>query len=180
MASILTEKAVVGRRILFTYYRDLKRPDAPAHPGIITGLVPTQGASLKIRLDGKRSSLHSPPDYEGLRYLDEVLDPVPGLPMGRFHPTPDQLNGVWEGVPVCWISEDGDLILLTTDRDAAVRAATANFTEVGVDPAYVDFEGLQLVWAYFEWQPEDADSDWRVRFTSEGDDQAIQLYYLPA
>jgi hypothetical protein len=59
MAIALTEKAVVGRRILFTRYSDLGKPDA-AKPGIITELIPTQGASLKIRLDGQRYTLNVP------------------------------------------------------------------------------------------------------------------------
>lgn len=181
MTSTVTEQAVVGRRITFTYYRDLKQDAPPAHPGIITGLVPNQGASLRIRLDGRRSTLRIPPDYQGLRYLDEITA-VPEVPMGRFQPTPDDLEGLWEGVPVCSISEDGDIVLLTTDRDAAVRAATAYLTKCAdVDLADVDFGDLELRWAYFEWQPEDTDeADWFQYWTSEGDDQAIHLYFLPA
>jgi len=179
MSSTLAEKAVVGRRLLFTRYSDL--PDGPQHPGIITGLVPTQGASLRIRLDDwhPRSNLHVPPDYQGLTYLDEVTE-GPALPMGRFHPTPDQLEGEWEGVPVCSISEDGDIVLLTTDREKAVTAATAYLKDAWVDLDFVHWASLQLRWAYFEWQPEDSDSDWYMHWASEGDDQAIHLYFLPA
>lgn len=177
MSSTLTEQAVVGRRITLTRYRDL--PDGPAHPGIITALVPTQGASVKIRLDGKRHTLHVPPDYQGLHYLDEVTD-VPDLPMGRFHPTPEQLEGVWEGVPVCAISEDGDIVILTTDREKAEAAAWAYLKHACVDPDYVDMGDLTLRWAYFEWQPEDAESEWYMHWAAEGDDHAIQLYFLPA
>lgn len=178
MTSTLTDKAVVGRRVMLTYYRDLKTK-GPERPGVITGIVPTQGASVQIRLDGRRRSLHVPPDYKGLRYLDEI-GPVPALPMGRFHPTPDELEGEWEGVPVCSISEGGDIVLLTTDRDRAVAAATAYFNDAGIDLNYVHWKGLKPRWAYFEWEPEDSDTDWFQYWCVEGDDQAIQLYYLPA
>ncbi|MEW2266924.1 hypothetical protein [Streptomyces sp. NPDC047868] len=177
MTSTLTEKPVVGRRILFTRYSDL--PDGPRHPGVIAEIVPTQGASLKIRLDGRRSNLHVPPDYQGLTYLDET-GPVPPLPMGRFHPSVDELEGEWQGVPVCSISEDGDIVLLTTDRQKAVTAATAYLKDAWVDLDFVHWDGLVLRWAYFEWQPEDSDTDWYMHWCSEADHQAIQLYYLPA
>jgi hypothetical protein len=181
MSSTLTEKAVVGRRITFTYYRDLQLADPPAYPGIITGLVPEQGASLKIRLDGRRSTLHSPPDYQGLRYLDEVVA-VPELPMGRFTPTADDLEGVWAGVPVCSIGEDGDLIALTGGREKAIAAVRSYLDDQAwVDLDYVDFDDIRAHWAVFEWEPEDAESPWTVNWdAAEGDDQAIRIHYLPA
>src|SRR5205823_1111058 len=97
MTSTLTEKAVVGRRITFTYYRDLDQPGPPAYPGIITGTQPGYSGGLvaRIRLDGKRSNLAIPVDYEGLTYLDEVV-PVPELPMGRFIPVASDENGFYE------------------------------------------------------------------------------------
>lgn len=184
MTSTLTEQAVVGRRIAFTYYRDLKRTDAPAHPGIITALVPTQGASLKIRLDGKRTSLHVPPGYEGLSYLDEVVDPVPELPMGPFTPTAKDIGGSWEGVPVCSLEDVSGaehVIALTDDEDTARTAVPAYLEQAGWDLDYVDLDRLEERWAVFEWEPEDAETPWTVRWdASEGDDQAIQIYYLPA
>ena len=172
-------KAEIGRRVLFTRYSDLNNPNRPQTPGIITGLNPQQGASVKIRLDGRRSTFYCRPDFEGLRYLDQVV-PVPELPMGRFKPTPDDVEGVWEGVPVCSISEDGDIVLLTTDRDAAVRAATAYLKDAWADLDFVHWDALQLRWAYFEWQPEDAECEWFMHWTHEGDDHALHLYYLPA
>lgn len=171
-------KAQIGRRIMFTRYSDLKN-GGPEQPGIITGLVPTQGASVRIRLDGQRSVFYVRPDFEGLRYLDET-GPVPELPMGRFHPTPDELEGEWEGVPVCSINEDGDIVLFTTDREKAVTAATAYFKDAWIDLDFVNWDWLQLRWAFFEWEPEDADTHWSMDWCAEGDDHAIHLYHLPA
>lgn len=186
MSSTLTGKAVVGRRIELTYYRDLELPEPPKHPGIITGLG--QGAvnglvqgSVWIRLDGKRYTLAAASDYQGLTYLDDVVA-VPALPMGPFTPTAEDMLGVWEDVPLSTIGEDGEaLILLTADRQKALAAAVAYLQEVGIDVEYVNFEAIQSCWAVFEWEPEDAPSPWTVRWgAAEGDDQAIQLYYLPA
>ena len=180
MAHTLAQKAVVGRRITLTYYRDLKLADPPAHPGIITS-VSEDEASLRIRLDGKRYNLAARTDYEGLTYLDEVV-PVPALPMGRFQPTPDDLLGVWEGVPLSTIGEDGeDLILLTDDRDKAVAAAQAYDREVGVHPDSADYDRVRAFWAVFEWEPEDAETPWTVRWDAdEGDEKAVRIHYLPA
>lgn len=182
MTSILEEKAVVGRRVELTYYRDLERDQPPAHPGIITG-VGEDKASVWIRLDGKRYNLAARADYQGLHYLDEVV-PVPALPMGRFTPAPDDMLGVWEGVPLSTIGEDAEaLIIITDDRAKAWEAASAYFREVGIDidPDYQDADDLLPKWAVFEWEPEDAECPWTVNWdAAEGDDQAIQLYYLPA
>jgi len=184
MTAQTLEKAVVGRRVLFTRYSDLGNPNA-ARPGIITALVPTQGASVKIRLDGERNSLHTRPDYQGLVYLDEVTD-VPALPMGRFHPTPRDLgDSVHHGVPVCQF-EDGTTIALTDDKKAAVAAMNAYIRDlVGVlyvpDVDTVTAEQVKARWAVFEWEPEDAESPWTARWdASEGDDMAIRIHYLPA
>lgn len=183
MSSTLTEKVVVGRRVAFTYYRDLKRPNPPEHTGIITALVPDQGASLKIRLDGQRTSLHSRPDYQGLRYLDEVITPVPELPMGRFTPTLAELGGEWAGVPVCLLESDigsEHVIALTGDLDAATTAVIAFLSQTGWDLDYVDLDRLKPRWAVFEWQPEDSDTPWTVRWdAAEGDDNAVRIHYLP-
>lgn len=181
MSSTLAEKAVVGRRITLTRYRDL--PDGPAHPGIITALVPEQGASVRIRLDGKRHTLHVPPDYQGLTYLDEVVD-VPDLPMGRFHPTAEQIGGTWEGVPVCQLEDTAGsehVIALTSDPEAARTAVAAYLKQTGWDLDYVDLDRLEPRWAVFEWEPEDAETPWTARWdAAEGDDQAVHIYYLPA
>lgn len=178
MSSTLTEKAVVGRRIELTYYRDLEKDNAPTHPGIITSIG--QG-SVWIRLDGKRYSLHARSNFQGLRYLDDVVS-VPELPMGRFQPAAGDMLGVWEGVPLSTIGEDGeDLILLTTDREKAAAAAIAYDREVGVDVDCVDYGRLRACWAVFEWEPEDAEFPWTVRWdASDDEDQAVHIYYLPA
>lgn len=180
MSSTLTEQAVVGRRVELTYYRDLDVADSPTHPGIITG-VSDDEAGLWIRLDGKRYNLPVRPDYQGLRYLDDVV-PVPALPMGRFTPTPADMLGVWEDVPLSTIGEDGeDLILLATDRNKAIAAAVAYSREIGLDLDDVDFDVIRPCWAVFEWEPEDAECLWTVNWdAAEGDDQAVHIYYLPA
>lgn len=182
MSSTVTEQAVAGRRIEFTYYRDRNQPEPPAYPGIITGTEPGYGGQTValVRLDGTRSTLHVPADSRGLTYLDEVV-PVPDLPMGRFQPTADHMMGVWEGVPLSTIGEDGeDLILLTADRDKAVAAAKAYDAEVGVHPDSVNYDRIRLCWAVFEWEPEDAECPWNVRWdAAEGEDQAIRIHYLP-
>lgn len=180
MTETLTEKAVVGRRVTLTFHRDLKLPDPPAYPGIITS-VSSDKDSVWVRLDGKRYNLPARADYRGLTYLDEVV-PVPDLPMGRFIPSPQDMAGVWEGVPLATIGEDGeDLILLTDDPVKARAAAVAYDQEVGVHPDSANYDRIQARWAVFEWEPEDAEFPWTVNWdAAEGDDQAIQLYYLPA
>lgn len=177
-------KAVAGRRVTFTYHRDRGLPNPPAHPGVITGTEPGYSGHLlaKVRLDGTRSNLHIPIDSEGLTYLDQV-GPVPELPMGRFIPAADDRTGFYEraGVLVATIGEDGeDLVILTSDPDKAREAARAHDAEVGVDVDSVDYALMRPKRAYFEWQPEDAECPWFVNWTEEGDDQALQLYYLPA
>lgn len=181
----LPATAVVGRRIKFTYYRDLNTADGTEHPGIITGIVPTQGASLKIRLDGRRSSLHVPPAYEGLRYLDEVV-PVPALPMGRFMPSLDTegFNYAYGGVLVVGFDDDG-LAALTPDRDKAVAAVSTYLREVhGMDDegsVRDEVRWLESKRAFFEWEPEDAEHSWSMHFAEDGDvDQVIRLHYLAA
>ena len=180
MSSTLTEKAVRGRRVTLIYYRDLKLADPPTHPGIITGVAEDK-ASLWIRLDGKRYNVAARTDYQGLTYLDEVVS-VPVLPMGRFQPTPADMLGVWEDVPLSTVGVDGeDLILLTDDRIKARAAAVAYDEEVGVHPDSANYDRLRPCWAVFEWEPEDAESPWTVRWdAAEGDDMAVHVYYLPA
>ncbi|MCI3279160.1 hypothetical protein [Streptomyces cylindrosporus] len=183
MSSTVTEQAVVGRRIEFTYYRDLNTPNPPRHPGTITALIPDQGACVKLRLDGTRHSLHVPPDYEGLTYLDEIL-PVPVLPMGRFTPTVEQMGGEWAGVPVCLLQSEPTgaehVIALTADPAAARTAVTSYLTQTGWDLDYVDLDQLELRWAVFEWGPEDDDIPWTANWDAcEGDEQAIRIHLLP-
>jgi len=186
MTSTLAEKAVVGRRVTFTYYRDLEETDAVTHPGIITDTEPgfSEGTLIaRVRLDGKRSSMHIPAAYEGLTYLDEVV-PVPELPMGRFLPVASDGNGFYEkaGVLVAAVGEDGeDLIVLTGDRVAA-RAAVGEYAQwTGLDLDYIAAGDLRAKWAVFEWEPEDAECPWTVRWDAvEGEDQAVHIYHLPA
>jgi hypothetical protein len=180
---ITDARAVPGRRVLFTRYSDLDKPDA-AKPGTITGLVPTQGSSVKIRLDGQRSTLHVPPDYQGLTYLDEIGN-VPALPMGRFTPTVDELEGEWEGVPICSIGEDGDVIALTNDHKQAVHAISVYRRDMAGCLYNPDFDAVaaaavRAFWAVFEWQPEDSEMPWIVRWPADGEDHAVRIHYLPA
>ena len=174
MSSTLAQKAVVGRRIIHDH-----QARKAQLPGIITRLYDDGG--FRIRLDGDRHSFLVPPKFvDRVTFLDEVTE-VPALPMGRFHPTVEQLEGEWEGVPICSVTEDGDLVILTTDKAKAKTAAIAYFRWAGIDLDYVNFDYLKLVWAVFEWEPENADTDWTVRWDArEGDDQAIHLYFLPA
>jgi hypothetical protein len=185
MISTLTEKAAVGRRVTFTYYQDLKQPDGPAYPGIITGTEPGLSGALlaRIRLDGQRSNLAIPIDYEGLTYLDEVV-PVPELPMGRFIPAAGEQPGFSEhaGVLVAALGEDGEDLVIVTDDPAKARAALTAYAEwVGIDVDYVDADDLSPYWAVFEWEPEDAEGPWTARWDAvKGDDQDVHIYYLPA
>lgn len=178
-------RAVTGRRVTFTYYRDLDQADAPAYPGIITGTEPGYNGALlaRIRLDGTRSNLSIPVGYEGLTYLDQVA-PVPQLPMGPFTPVADDHMGFYEkaGVLLATLGEDGeDLVIVTDDLAKARAAASAYADEIGLDPDYVHLNHLHPLWAVFEWEPEDAECPWTVNWdAAEGDDQAVHIYYLPA
>lgn len=178
-------KAEIGRRVEYAYHRSLMDDRATLYtPGIITGTEPGYNGALlaKVRLDGQRSTLHVPIDYDGIRYLDEIA-PVPELPMGRFTPVADDTNGFYDraGVLVAAIGEDGEaLIILTGDRDKAFAAAAVYGQEIGYDPDYVDREDLRPYWAVFEWEPEDSDSPWTVRWDAEqSDDHAVRVHYLP-
>ena len=183
-STTLHPMAVTGRRVEFTYYRDLDQPDSPAYPGVITGTETGVSGALvaRIRLDGSRSNLHIPAGYEGLRYLDEV-GPVPELPMGRFIPVADDRNGFYEraGVLLAVIGEDGEeFVFLTDTRDKAREAAGAYLAETGWDLDYVDLDALTPRWVVFEWEPEDAECPWFMNAAAEGDDQALRVHYLPA
>ena len=83
---------------------------------------------------------------------------------------------------MAFIGEDAeDLILLTDDQDKAVEAAAAYFREADIDLEYVHFDSMRPYWAVFEWEPEDAECPWTVRWdAAEGDDQAVHVYLLPA
>ncbi|MDX2986431.1 hypothetical protein [Streptomyces caniscabiei] len=186
MTSTLTEKAVVGRRVEYTYHRGLSdnRADLRAQ-GIITATEPGYNGGLLalVRLDGQRSNLNVPSDYEGLTYLDEVV-PVPDLPMGPFTPVADDANGFYEktGVLVTAVGEDGEVFIVLTDDPTKARAAASEYAEwAGWDLDYVDLDRLEAGWAVFEWEPEDSESPWTVRWdATETDDHAVRIYHLPA
>ena len=101
----------------------------------------------------------------------------------RFRPVPDDDLGFWEhdGVPFATVGEDCENVLvLTNDRDTAVKVATAHFADVGIDLDYVNFDSMQALWAVFEWEPEGAECPWLWSPADEGDDLAVHVYYLPA
>lgn len=175
-------RAVPGRRVTLTYYREL--PDGPKHPGIITKVDSAEyDNGLWIRLDGTRCNVHARTDYEGITYLDQVVD-VPVLPMGRFTPVASDQFGFYEhaGILLATIGEDGeDLVMVTDGREKAIAAARGYLDSIGVDVDYVYLDTVRPHWAVFEWEPEDAEMPWTVRWdVSEGDDQAVHLYHLPA
>ncbi|WP_331741437.1 hypothetical protein OG760_37680 (plasmid) [Streptomyces sp. NBC_00963] len=174
--STTLEQAVVGRRVLFAYYR---APDTYL-PGIITA-IRDDAATLQVRLDGRRTTIPCPADYRGLRYLNEVV-PVPELTMGRFRPTAKDFGGAWEGVPVCRMEED-DIVILAAVPSAARGAAAAYLREVCGDSDDVIREYLRWLtdrWVTFEWQREDAEYPWLMVSAAEGDEQALHIHYLPA
>ncbi|MFB7592384.1 hypothetical protein [Streptomyces sp. NPDC056169] len=174
--TVLPAEAVAGRRVEFAYYRD----QDVYLPGIITAIT-DDPASLRVRLDGTRSNLACRADYEGIRYLDQVI-PVPDLPMGRFHPTVRDFDGtLYAGIPVCEF-EDEDIVLLTPDPTTARAALAAYLDDHGMDPEYHRHhpDCLELRWVVFEWQPEDAECPWLMTFGTGGADMAVQIHYLPA
>lgn len=169
-----TLPAEVGRRIVFVGYGGT----TIEHPGIITAVT---GPLVHVRLDGHRSNLEISADSPKLRYLDEVT-PVPELPTGRFHPTSKDLGFAYGSVLVCEF-EDGDVIALTTDAQKAVEAINRHDREMAgaayYDPDFaVTARDVELRWAYFEWQPEDAECQWLMHWATADDDMAIQLHYL--
>ncbi|WP_127468675.1 hypothetical protein [Streptomyces sp. B27] len=169
----LPAQAVIGRRVEFAYYRD----QTTFLPGIITAIT-DDPASLRIRLDGKRNNVACRPDYDGIRYLDQVTT-VPALPMGTFTPTAEDFGGpTYAGIPVCQL-DDEDILILTADQDAARAALVAYCKAQDIDPEYAE-DPLTATWARFEWQPEDADVDWQVTFDDKPADGAVQVHYLPA
>lgn len=173
MKLTLQEKAVVGRRVEFAYYRDRDT----YLPGIITAIT-DDPTILRIRLDGRRSNLACRPDYEGIRYLDKVV-PVPDLPVGAFTPTIDDFGGIaYAGIPVCQL-DDEDIVILADDSGAARAALVAYCKAQDIDPECAE-DPLLGTWAVFEWQPEDAESPWHVTFDTKGVDGAVHIHYLPA
>ncbi|MEU9998074.1 hypothetical protein [Streptomyces sp. NPDC050848] len=179
----LPAEAVVGRRVAFTYHRDLKKP-GNALPGVITDIDTEQRAALRIRLDGSRSNLHVFPDYEGLQYLDQV-GPVPDLPMGPFKPSSQHpgMDFEYDGVLVIEF-EEGDMVAITDDL-AKAEAAVATYLreQAGVDDETDIREALadlQPQYAVFVWQPEDSECAWLMNDADEGDGKALKVHYLPA
>jgi hypothetical protein len=174
-------KAVPGRRVTYSY-----TSDKTIRTGVITSTTTATNGILLVlvRLDGARSNLHIPADHELLTYLDEV-GPVPELPMGRFHPDSSSLgfDFQYDGVAVCGF-EDGDAVAVTDDRSRAEAAIATWMREFeGIDDEHTIRESLAWMkpqWAVFEWQPEDSECVWLMNTVSEGDDQAVHVYYLPA
>ncbi|MFF0009640.1 hypothetical protein ACFYQT_40300 [Streptomyces tibetensis] len=174
-------RAVRGRRVTYAYTSDKTQ-----RPGVITDTKTAVNGTLlaMVRLDGARSSLHVPADHENLTYLDEIGE-VPELPMGRFHPATTSLgfDFQYDGVVVCGF-EDGDAVAVTADRAKAEAAIATFLREVeGIDDEPTVRESLGWMkprWVVFEWEPEDAEFVWLMNPASEGDDQAVHVYYLPA
>ena len=168
-------KAEVGRRVAFSHIHDPKQVE-----GVITFVA---DPTVWVRLDGQRSNLHLRADYEGLRYLDEV-GPVPALPMGRFTPSTKHvgIDFEYDGVIVVQFEED-DLAALTGDRAKAEAAVATYLRErCGIDDETAisdELAELKQQWAVFEWEPEDAECAWLMNPAAEGDDQALQVHYLP-
>lgn len=185
MTTTLEGKAVTGRRVEFRVHRSVNDDRADVYvPGIITKTETSALGTLlaRVRLDGQRSYLTLPADFDGLRYLDEIAE-VPELPMGPFTPEADESNGFWTyaGVLTAPIGEDGEALVVITTELAKARAAAYAFAEDNdLDPDYVDIDELQGRWAVFEWEPEESESPWSVRWdASQGDDHAVHIYYLP-
>jgi len=181
MTSTLEEKAVVGRRVKYSYTSDKTQ-----RPGVITDTTTALNGVLlvMVRLDGARSNLHIPPDHDNLIYLDEI-GAVPELPMGRFRPSAASLgfDFVYDGVPVCGF-EDGDAVAVTDDRARAEAAIATWLRESeGIEDEHTVRELLAWLkprWVVFEWEPEDAECVWLMNPASEDDDQAVRIHYLPA
>jgi hypothetical protein len=184
-SSTLNDMAVAGRRVEYRVHRSLNDDRADVYvPGIITGTEAAVNGSLlaRVRLDGQRNSLALPADYDGLRYLDEVVD-VPALPMGPFTPVADEMNGFLEreGVLLALLGEDGeDMVLITTDRDKARTAALAYAKETDLDLDYLDFDALDPKRVVFEWAPEESEYPWSVHWDAiESDAHAVHVFFLP-
>ena len=173
MTSTFREKAVVGRRIIHDHAARKQKL-----PGIITCLNDGEGGGFFVRLDGERHSLFVPPKFAWrVTFLDEVTA-VPALPMGRFHPTAQHFGGDWEGVPVCSLESEA-IVILTDDQHRAAAALHAFCRDMWIEHEYLP--PVQARWAVFEWEPEDSEIPWTVRWdASENDEHAVHIYYLPA
>lgn len=169
-AQALPGQAVPGRRV--TYRHPILDTD-------LTGSIEKvdEGTLLRVRLDGHRRPITVQASSELVTYLDEVTD-LPPIPVGRFTPIPEELNAVRAGVPLAVIGAN-DLILLTTDPDAAIAAATDYLPDMGYNPATVDWTTLETRWAGFDWPEDTTRFDWILTWVAEGDDQALHVHYLP-
>ncbi|MFF1444177.1 hypothetical protein [Streptomyces sp. NPDC058295] len=164
-------QAVSGRRITYTH-----PITAQVLPGTIALIE--EGNLLRCRLDTHRLTLTVTDTSDKVTYLEETGTlPVP-VPAGRFQPIPEEMNAVRGNVPLAVVGAN-DLILLTTDPDAAVAAATAYLPDMGFNPDTVDWSTLEARWAVFEWPEDPASLAWTHAWAVEGDDQAVPLFYLP-
>jgi hypothetical protein len=181
VTTALENLAVVGRRVEYRVHRSTVDDRADVYaPGVVTFAA---DPIVKIRLDGQRSSIAMRADCDGLRYLDEV-GPVPALPMGRFQPDTRQPGIDWahDGVLVVEFDE-GDMAAITGDRDKAEAAVATYLREhCGIDDETTisdELAELKPQWVVFEWQPEDAECAWLMNCAGRGDEQALQVHYLP-
>jgi len=177
----LEDLAVIGRRVLFTYHRDLGT--GPEHPGIITGTEVGFGVTVAlVRLDGKRSPLSVPTDYEGLTYLDQVVD-GPALPTGSFIPVANDKNAIQEhdGVLYAQTGEDGEyLVVVTDDLEAAKKVARHHAKSIGLSLTEDDLEAFDGELSTFVWEPEGAECPWVVGPAEDGDENAVHTFTLYA
>ncbi|HEY9408467.1 MAG TPA: hypothetical protein VIP77_02705 [Jiangellaceae bacterium] len=181
MTTAIHLKAEVGRRVEYRVHRSTVDDRADVYtPGVITFAA---DPVVWVRLDGQRSNLQLRADHDGLRYLDEV-GPVPALPMGRFQPGTQHpaIDWAYDGVLVVEFDE-GDMAAITGDRQKAEAAiATYLREQCGIDDETAisdELAELKPQWVVFEWEPEDAECAWLMNCAEQGDEQALQVHYLP-
>ncbi|MCX5000918.1 hypothetical protein [Streptomyces longwoodensis] len=169
-ATALAPEAVVGRRITYTH---------PITGAALDGsiLLIEEGTLIRFRLDGHRMRITAQASSEYVQYLPQVAA-IPPMPVGRFHPIPDELAGVYAMVPVANV---GDLLLLTDDVEAAGAAVQAYYTANSWDPSTADLSTLVQRWVAFEWPEDTSVLSWSWSYPADDDhDGALQMYVLPA
>jgi hypothetical protein len=171
ITTLSNPKATPGRRVV--YRHPVVDTDLP---GIIASI--DEGNLLRLRLDGHRRTVTVTDSSEHVTYLEETGQLPPAVPVGRFHPIPEELTAVRAGVPLT-VVDGNNLLLLTADRDAAVSAVTAFLPDMGYDPNGIDWTLLEARWAVFEWSEDLSSYAWALTWGVEGDDQAVHVHYLP-